>query len=749
MGRYEAPSFLVYVGITPWEWSYRHKKTKNMRRSLLFVIGAAMVLSSSTAFAQTDKMAMRNRSVVKAVSDAPITSIHNKKSGELKKVLKDKTLTHISITGSVDEKDVKYLAGFKNLVYLDLSRCYDSGLYSIPVFSSSLTTLLLPEGFIFKRKEDLKKMEKNINLTSFGCKVQPNFPNLPNLRKLYLLEYPDLSSFGKIGINANVDELVVGWEPQNIGLGFWGIKTKSLEYEGKKYPVDFIPDQTDFKGIEVLCNKPTGEHLSAEGVLEFPDLVEINGDYLSGCNAEKLVFSKLQKVSGKISGANLKEIVFEKGCNVSLGSHGMISGCPKLQRIVFNGDINAGQSFVYANLEELIVNGNSVFGEEVIRGNVKRIIFGKIPSSASPKMAMFKNQISYNTIRVPKGSIAQFKKMGFGSSVLFDADANLDLKITVKGGSILDQIPLDKINQIRSLTVTGILYESDLEIINNCKNLKKLDLGHAYTTLSSDVMARRRENAAFVKGLFGLMGEIADQKHENLEMTTTDYAQTKILTELVKSSSEVEAGDEGCIIPKGVINNLVNLETLILPYRLKYIESNNFNDCYSLSKVEWPNFIEEIESNCFNSCGIEEVIMPSSFRYMEEKCFHKCSSLRKMDFSKCVWKKKYWDYVIYDCAPKFEFRFPQGIQVVERQVYFPNKDEGQAFTCVFPPSVRSLQSCYHYSTLYFTSKEAPVAVAGDHINSPQNCKVYIPKGSMTSYYSAFKSDVDTLDFIEY
>ena len=82
MGRYELHPFLVYVGITAVGVGQRHKKkTKNMRRSLLFVIGAAMVLSSSTAFAQTDKMAMRNRSVVEAVSDAPITSIHNKKSG--------------------------------------------------------------------------------------------------------------------------------------------------------------------------------------------------------------------------------------------------------------------------------------------------------------------------------------------------------------------------------------------------------------------------------------------------------------------------------------------------------------------------------------------------------------------------------------------------------------------------------------------------------------------------------------------
>ena len=84
MGRYEAPSFLVYVGITPWEWSYRHKKTKNMRRSLLFVIGAAMVLSSSTAFAQTEQT-----TEVSVVEEQPanVVAITVDKPGNLKKNL--------------------------------------------------------------------------------------------------------------------------------------------------------------------------------------------------------------------------------------------------------------------------------------------------------------------------------------------------------------------------------------------------------------------------------------------------------------------------------------------------------------------------------------------------------------------------------------------------------------------------------------------------------------------------------------
>ena len=72
-----------------------------------------------------------------------------------------------------------------------------------------------------------------------------------------------------------------------------------------------------------------------------------------------------------------------------------------------------------------------------------------------------------------------------GSMVL---EYNIKLE---KPGTILDQLPIDMLNKVNSLTIIGILDENDIAIINKCKSLKFLDLSHCYTTLSEKLQKVR------------------------------------------------------------------------------------------------------------------------------------------------------------------------------------------------------------------------------------------------------------------
>lgn len=70
------------------------------------------------------------------------------------------------------------------------------------------------------------------------------------------------------------------------------------------------------------------------------------------------------------------------------------------------------------------------------------------------------------------------------------------------------------------------------------------------------------------------------------------------------------------------------IESILLPSKLKRIESWAFYKCDDLTCVEIPNGAEFIGRECFKFSGIEEITLPNTLKEMDENVFSDCKGLR-------------------------------------------------------------------------------------------------------------------------
>jgi hypothetical protein len=352
-------------------------------------------------------------------------------------------------------------------------------------------------------------------------------------------------------------------------------------------------------------------------------------------------------------------------------------------------------------------------------------------------------------IRVPNGKGQDYINMGLSEALIVDGNASLNIKIELeKPGTILDKIPMEKLNKISSLTVTGFLNENDIEVLKECINLKKLDLSNAYTTLSEELQKKRKANSEFLQGMIQAMGELSQKKYENGEIGTVDNLQVQLFADLVKGSSNVKKASVGCVIPTGSFSGMKHLETVILPVRASVIESKAFQDCPNLKEVMLPPYLKEIGTGAFAFCkNLKSVAFPKTLisigNYDQQHTYGKSAAasfvetgIEKMDFSNCSFESNAIDH-------SWTYRFHcKNLKVIK----LPNTDHidvgfgsDSKVICYVPSSVMRLNISDKIKEIYFYSPNPPYVEGG-----LSNCVIYVPQGSLTNYYAKFKGNGNTI-----
>lgn len=274
-------------------------------------------------------------------------------------------------------------------------------------------------------------------------------------------------------------------------------------------------------------------------------------------------------------------------------------------------------------------------------------------------------------------------------------------------------------------------------------------------------MKQQRDNAKALASLLGMLGAMADAKYENNEMGTLDYAYTKAFSNLMQDASNVKESNINCIIPTNAFSNMYFLQSVILPYRASQIGSRAFAGCVNLKDVALPLYLESIGSECFVNCTKLKIIQfPKTLNEIGERCFNGCNSIETVYLSQCDFTPKtqssYRNYVDWNkaferCANLQELKFPQGItriigcnyEEAACQVKRSNK-----LRIYFPNSLEYIKDCWlGNSELHFITTTVP-SFEDFCISDNCDCKVYCPKGSITSYYNAIGRNIDKVKIIE-
>ncbi|MCQ2050935.1 MAG: leucine-rich repeat domain-containing protein [Bacteroidaceae bacterium] len=641
-------------------------------------------------------------------------------------------LSELKIVGELNEKDFQKLGKLGNLKVLDLS---EADFRDKIIVSEAIKTCTKVE---------------TVYLTNLGHHLP--FPSLKQIIVGYLdghywcsqdmVHYYPIIPIESItfteGCSDNFykkkrgDEY--GWyQPQYI-ITNTGIKVNNVSYDDA--PADYATESI-YLEREKQFNVPE--------VLDLREATYIADYVFAHCNMSKVIISsKIEHIgAGAFSSCeNLKEVIIEDGDGTTVIEHNAFNECKNLKSLIFGTNVIILPDAFYKTDIETAVFRQDAKIEDGAFSKIRFAEFSKTPSKISSNFSG-----GEPSIHVPQGTSEQFINKGFKQSQIADGESNLEYNIKLeKGGTILSRLPVNDLTKIKSLTITGVLYETDFQIISKCTNLEYLDLSHAFTTLSPEAMASRQAEKEMLSGLFSLMSAALDAQYENYEIRTGDYTSSKIMMELAKDAYSVKSNDPACQIPHDAINDLRKLKTLILPYRAKNIDSGNFQNCPNLEHIEWPMYLEQIGSRCFNNCpSLKEVTFPASFNYLRSDSFRDCASLAKVDLSACTFKVAEWDVTFKGCSSHFEVHLPQGITRISSVPVNHNKQE---YIVYLPASVKELRDTYYYCTLHFAGEKAPTALFGTSSERPQNCKIYVPKGSLTSYYANFGGDTNGCQYVE-
>lgn len=331
-----------------------------------------------------------------------------------------------------------------------------------------------------------------------------------------------------------------------------------------------------------------------------------------------------------------------------------------------------------------------------------------------------------------KGVIVQ-EVNGGGASI--DPSKSYNIKVE-KPGTILSYLPVDKLNEIEAITITGILYETDLKVLSDCKNLISVDLTNTYICFSPEALKEKKANAEMFAGFARAMGAIADMKYDDFNMTTPDYVYAKLFTKLVEEGANTKEPEVKCIMPKGAFRNCLSLESIKFPTRCSVIEDKVCYGCSELKEVVLPPYLQEINTGAFAYCSsLEEVKIPNTLKYMgtrtrtsqDEVSAFAYSGIKVLDLSKCVFKESKWTCDLMGSKNLKELRFPKNITFVDD--LSTNKGAHYYFS--------DTEVSFHHSISFFNMSLHFRHSTPPSLNSVSETTIYIPKGATTAYYAKF------------
>lgn len=680
-------------------------------KKLLFILS---FLVASTSYAQ------------EVIGDS--LRIADTKAGKVASILKKNGngIKKVCITGRINAKDLQALATVPGLTMLDLSgavyiaqsRFGSSAICEMPNFSS-LSILKCPKSGIFNKEEQ--------ELLDVELESAPRFISLrPNVS----ISKSDNSKLsGELGVNE------VEWDMTNSN----GVKYNHCIKSGNAKVVYVVGGniETAYQYVSdavIICNQNK-------------DRVILNGEWDSSLDerwlalitdlGENADFSKYYK--SHLSLPKIKEFPISRSkCGINY--------CKQIKSLDVPSIVSFNTKVIYdsgvknltfpESLRELTISQDSyVENIDTIRllgstppqltypvnpSKKQKVVF-VVPDGAKKK---YKNAPSW------KGVIVQ-EVNGGGATI--DPSKSYNIKVE-KPGTILSYLPVDKLDEIEAITITGILYETDLKVLSDCKNLISVDLSNTYICFSPEALKEKKANAEMFAGFARAMGAIADMKYDDFNMTTPDYVYAKLFTKLVEEGANTKEPEVKCIMPKGAFRNCLSLESIKFPTRCSVIEDKVCYGCSELKEVVLPPYLQEINTGAFAYCrSLKGIKIPKTLTYIgwrtsyNDPCAFGNSGIEVLDLSECSFKNGEWNCDLEGCKELKEVHFPKNITFVDD--LSTNKGAHYYFSDTEVHFYHSMS--LSNTNLHFRQATPP------NLHNPTGTTFYIPKGATTAYYAKF------------
>lgn len=397
---------------------------------------------------------------------------------------------------------------------------------------------------------------------------------------------------------------------------------------------------------------------------------------------------------------------------------------------VFNKDFTAYERVGSSSKPSIIeFNGNANLNGDLY---VEEVKFAKIPKFPGGKVK-FKGTEKPKKVVSPPGKVDDLIALGFDPKVIGDISFSSRADITLQEpGTILSEISIDKLKSVTDLKVSGILYDTDIKVLNECSSLRNLDLSDALIFNSPETLAEKRRNDEFTASFFNMLRSLAERKRET--MSDESLIALDILKEAASAELNLEnqkMANSTCL-PSESFANKVFLEKVILPKVCNNIGSGSFSYCISLKEIIFPINLARLAQASFYGCTeLKHVILPETLEEVGVNTFGNCTNIMTIDFSKCKFKadnrgRVLWENPLLRVTGKIYL--PSNITQL---VYFNPAEHSEIY---FPENLKIIGGDCSLSgkTLHFKSKSPMEIYCGIYRST-----ICVPKGGITAWYAKY------------
>lgn len=750
---------------------------KKLVLSLLLLVTATFM---SGVFAQ---------SAEEAAKYGQLQEIQLPKAGKLGKFIKkaDPNVTALKISGELNEKDWAILFSLPYIAYLDLGEATNTATH-------------------YEWKEKKEKKQRSNNPESI-------FLLFPYTLR-YFVAPRNAKNFDTYkGRTFSFDKLIVGCNfhfstSQQISFSSLKISSKdcsfSSEYQLRKelyqpygsstYILKYVNSPKDTHKRSFHCDTL---YLPTESALKWGIIGYIDPNFVIIESSKKMIINHDKYIS-EIS--ELSNIKLETGAffdnrylrKINLGNHVThipdfcFWGCTQLKNIDLTNVTSIGSyAFSYSGIESIKwPAGAEEFDISCIEASsVKQVDFTNHNYPPILKGNITNDVINNVEFIIPKGTRKHYQKEDWKKLNYIEEGAEDTYTFQLDSVGTLHNLITDDIClNIKSLTLKGIMEETEFDIIKKCKNLRYLDMKDCFTFESTE---KAKERYLAAKGqidamnwLFNSALQMNEQKYKNQEISTETAYQTQVHLEMLStmlpksiSLEDIEKAvgsgkiiySEECYLPETAFAGLMQLETLILPQKLLWVKNIFGKEApENLKKIQFSSETKVIGDYVFADCkSLEEINIPDSLYFLGQSCFRNCA-IKKVDLRNSkvqAWAlddRTYFDGVksiglplnaFFDC-PLQEFYTPINIMKPAGCEWLSNNQVEKLYGA--PKNVYNYGAKRHETTnenkvvLYFYFNE-PFCEA-EHIENIYGKikEIHIPRG-MKAAWRGYPNLIDDID----
>lgn len=318
----------------------------------------------------------------------------------------------------------------------------------------------------------------------------------------------------------------------------------------------------------------------------------------------------------------------------------------------------------------------------------------------------------------PKGTIDKFRigpwgslNNGYWSACLFEDGNNGTLELTIEEPGTLSKYITDaNALNIENLIIKGLLYDTDFEAINKCKNLRSLDLSNTFTCLSPETLSRNKKTASALMGLLGLAfeGAAADSKSKfdngqgsYVEAEYYGALNDRFRTLMSKPSIENIKADPACVLPEDAFKGLRFLISIAYPSQMENLKNGSLHSDNVYQIVLPPNL--KILNAHIGTPYLSAISIPSSVKEIKGYVFSGSKHLKELDLRNTGVETIAWS-ALNDCPNLQNFYGSPVLKAFDHNNYSgtPKLKIGWFYTKTMPKGLNYFK-CIHIPEGYSAS----------------------------------------------